>query len=101
MSGIRGKLSEIFYHKEGFTNYLMSNLALNYVTTFSSTVSTIGLTSAENYCLHFDHDPICVLLASDRSWSCCSHVESKMGGGVIFRMQKFSCTAVRDELFIP
>jgi len=65
----------------------MSQLALNYVTRFYSTVSTIGLAKAENYCLHFDDDPICVRLASDRSWSCCSHVESKMGGGVIFRMK--------------
>jgi len=65
----------------------MSKLALNYVTTFSSTVSKIGLAKAENYYLHFDDDPVCVHLASDRSWSCCSLVESKMGGGVIFRMQ--------------
>jgi len=86
MSGIGGRLSEIFQHKKGFTNYLMSKLALNYVTRFSSTVSTIGLAKAENYCLHFDDHPICVLLASDHSWSCCSHVESKMGGGVIFCM---------------
>jgi hypothetical protein len=87
MFGIRGNLSQIFQQKKGFTNCLMSKLALNYVTKFSSTVSTIGLANAENYCLHFDDDPICVLLASDRIWSCCSHVESKMGGGVIFCMK--------------